>query len=43
MDKWHECISSWKVNIDVFKFFLRKLQFMSRISGNEITNVVSKR
>lgn len=43
MDKWHEYISSWKVNIDVFKFFLRKLQFMSRISGNEITNVVSKR
>lgn len=43
MDKWHECISSWKVNIDVFKFFLRKLQFISRISSNEITNVVGKR
>lgn len=43
MDQWHECISSWKVNIDVFKFFLRKLQFMSRISSNEITNVVGKR
>ena len=31
MDKWKETISSWKVNIDVFLFFLRKLQFIGNI------------
>lgn len=28
MDKWAQTISSWKVNIDVFLYFLRKLQFL---------------
>ena len=31
MDKWSQVISSWKVNIDVFLFFLRKLQFLGNI------------
>jgi hypothetical protein len=31
MDKWREIISKWKVNINVFMFFLRKMQFTSRI------------
>lgn len=32
MDKWSQVISSWKVNIDVFLFFLRKLQFLGNIA-----------
>lgn len=32
MDSWMNVISSWKVNIDVFRFFLRKMQFLN-ISG----------
>ena len=32
MDSWMNIISSWKVNIDIFRFFLRKMQFMN-ISG----------
>lgn len=32
MDSWMDIISSWKVNIDIFRFFLRKMQFMN-ISG----------
>lgn len=41
MDKWAQTISSWKVNIDVFLYFLRKLQFLGSaltatgIAGNE--------
>lgn len=33
MDKWRDIISSWKVNTDVFKFFLRKMQFISQNSA----------
>lgn len=29
MDSWANIISSWKVNISVFKFFLRKMQFLN--------------
>lgn len=29
MDSWMNIISSWKVNIDIFRFFLRKMQFMN--------------
>lgn len=32
MDKWRDVISSWKVNSDVFKFFLRKMQFMKTMT-----------
>jgi hypothetical protein len=28
MSSWMDVISSWKVNIDVFRFFLRKMQFL---------------
>lgn len=38
MDKWSEIISSWKVNIDVFKFFLRKHQFISSLLTNVVVN-----
>ncbi len=34
MDKWSQVISSWKVNIDVFLFFLRKLQFLGNIASD---------
>lgn len=34
MDKWSQVISSWKVNIDVFLFFLRKLQFLGEITSD---------
>ena len=34
MDKWAQTISSWKVNIDVFLFFLRKLQFLGNIQSD---------
>ena len=34
MDKWSQVISSWKVNIDVFLFFLRKLQFLGNIPSD---------
>lgn len=34
MDKWSQVISSWKVNIDVFLFFLRKLQFLGNIQSD---------
>lgn len=39
MDKWSKVISSWKVNTDVFLFFLRKLQFIGNINpqGSSIT------
>lgn len=33
MDKWNEIISSWKVNVDVFKFFLRKMQIIGHATG----------
>lgn len=32
MDQWSKVISSWKVNTDVFLFFLRKLQFISNMN-----------
>lgn len=35
MDSWMDIISSWKVNIDIFRFFLRKMQFMN-ISGQAV-------
>lgn len=41
MDKWQEVISSWKVNIDVFLFFLRKLQFLGNILSD--SSLVLKR
>lgn len=28
MDNWRDVISTWKVNLSVFKFFLRKYQFL---------------
>ena len=28
MDDWRDIISSWKVNHDVFKFFMRKMQII---------------
>ena len=37
MDKWSQTISSWKVNIDVFLFFLRKLQFLGNIQYNDVS------
>lgn len=37
MDKWAQTISSWKVNIDVFLFFLRKLQFLGNIQADSAT------
>lgn len=37
MDSWMNVVSSWKVNIDVFRFFLRKMQFLNVGQG-----VVSK-
>jgi hypothetical protein len=33
LDNWKECISSWKVNTDIFMFFLKKLQFITNING----------
>lgn len=43
MDKWSEVISSWKVNSDVFQFFLRKLQLLTNINtaGSQIKSNVS--
>lgn len=35
MDSWMNIISSWKVNIDIFRFFLRKMQFMN--IGGQVT------
>lgn len=34
MDSWANIISSWKVNKDVFLFFLRKLQMITKTTGN---------
>jgi hypothetical protein len=28
MDNWRHLLSSWKVNTEVFSFFLRKIQFL---------------
>ena len=39
MNDWPELISKWKVNTDVFMFFLRKMQFISNLVG--ITTVGS--
>lgn len=41
MDSWMDVISSWKVNIDVFKFFLRKMQFLN-IGGQAVVTGKSK-
>lgn len=38
MDSWLNIISSWKVNSDVFSFFLRKMQFLN--INSEINIVV---
>ena len=35
MDSWTNIISSWKVNIDIFRFFLRKMQFIN--IGGQLT------
>lgn len=35
MDNWGDIISSWKVNVDVFRFFLRKMQFLN-VSGQAV-------
>jgi hypothetical protein len=34
LDNWKEVISSWKVNYDIFMFFLKKLQFITNVAGN---------
>lgn len=39
MDDWPELISKWKVNTDVFMFFLKKMQLISNLVG--ITTVGS--
>lgn len=39
MDSWIDIISSWKVNINTFKFFLRKMQFLR---SNEISIIGKK-
>ena len=28
LGNWREVISKWKVNLDVFKFFIKRLQFI---------------
>lgn len=38
MDKWRQTISSWKVNINVFLFFLRKLQFINNMVTESSVN-----
>lgn len=43
MDKWAEVISSWKVNLDVFKYFLRRLQFTTSIPSSKQVNIGSRR
>ena len=37
IDSWENIISSWKVNIDVFTFFLRKMQFLNISSQIMVT------
>lgn len=39
MDKWTQTISSWKVNIDVFLFFLRKLQLINNMNPNSASGI----
>lgn len=41
MDSWMNVISSWKVNIEVFRFFLRKMQFLN-ISGQAVIKGTQK-
>lgn len=36
MDNWRETISKWKVNVNVFMFFLRKMQFVNQINGGVV-------
>lgn len=38
MDKWAQTISSWKVNINVFLFFLRKLQLINNMNPNSASS-----
>lgn len=39
MDNWSNIISGWKVNKDVFLFFLRKLQLISNLSKTAVKKV----
>lgn len=41
INSWENIISSWKVNIDVFRFFLRKMQFLN-ISGQAVIKGTQK-
>lgn len=43
MDSWAEIISSWKVNINIFHFFLKKMQFISETLATNQAEVVVKR
>lgn len=36
MDNWTNIISRWKVNVDVFSFFLRKLQLITKTSSEVV-------
>jgi hypothetical protein len=38
MDTWPTIISKWKVNIDIFKFFLKKMQFITNINQGIVVN-----
>lgn len=39
MDKWREIISKWKVNKEVFMFFLRKTQFLRSLNSGTVVVV----
>lgn len=41
MDGWKDVISSWKVNIDVFKYFMRKMQFITNIGHTDNDIIVT--
>jgi len=43
MDQWKDVISSWKVNIDVFKYFMRKMQFITNAVTTATVTVKGQR